>query len=119
MTGEITWATGPANAFRSDPDRAPSIIRWEDPPRLASGRKLGTKVSKPDPFTGVAEALRAAPGRWAVVYEGDNGPATGVASRVRQALSPAFEPAGAFEATARKVNGTTACYARYVGDGAS
>jgi hypothetical protein len=93
------------------------VIRWEDPPDPRSGRgRFGRRVED-DGSEELAAELRSQPGTWAVVFEGDNGPANTWAIRIRWAFRPPFEPRGDFDALTRKGKGATvtAVYARYVG----
>lgn len=93
------------------------IIRWEEPRELVRARRAPRRV-EPSPWTAVAEALQAYPGEWAVIYEGNQGQASGIAQAVIQAAGrgAVFAPRGAFEALTRSVNGTTCTYARFVGE---
>lgn len=93
-----------------------NIIRWEAPPPVTTGRKPGSRGEVEDRFTAVAEALRSRPGEWAVVFEGPNGAASGVATRIKSAYSPCLAPTGSFEATYRKGRDASVVYARYVGE---
>ena len=64
----------------------------------------------------VARKLKAKPGEWAVVgvYNASN-TAAAIARQVKRATLSAYEPAGAFEAISRTVDGEYRAYARYVG----
>lgn len=64
----------------------------------------------------VAESLRAKPQEWAKVDVRDNPRSSGSAAHaIRLGLIKAYNPPGAFEAKARKVDGEYRVYARYVG----
>lgn len=94
------------------------VIRWADPPGPRRGRgRLGQRVDD-DGSEELAAELRGRPGVWAVIFEGDNGPANSCAIRIRRAWRPAFEPPGDFDALMRKGKGATvtSVYARYVGE---
>ncbi|MGG2460630.1 hypothetical protein ACO0M4_12565 [Streptomyces sp. RGM 3693] len=62
-----------------------------------------------------AEALRDRPGEWARIETlGNLNRAHNLAYRIRAGRHGAFQPAGAFEATARRSDdGTASVYARY------
>ncbi|WP_411129732.1 hypothetical protein [Streptomyces sp. x-19] len=62
-----------------------------------------------------AEALRDRPGQWARIETlGNPNRAANLAYRIRTGRHTAFQPAGAFEATARSSDdGTASVYARY------
>src|SRR5690242_14079601 len=97
-----------------------AVIRWEEPPATLRGQgRRGIRTTAADHWAAVAETLRDRPGEWAVIFEGDNGPASGIATKVKRAYSPAFSPAESFDALIRKVDGQTLVYARYVGGEAS
>jgi hypothetical protein len=94
------------------------VLRWEEPPPpLRPGRPRGWQANKPDPYRDVAEQLRAKPGESAVLYEGDNAAASGLASTISSGLAPSFQPRGAFFACTRKQGDVTVTYAHYVGGG--
>jgi len=94
-----------------------SEVTFSGPPPAAN-RKLGEGKH----FRAAAE-LRAEPGYWAVIGTYSTNPsARTAASNIRCAyagesrVSPsAWEPAGAYEAEARTVDGEHRVYARYVG----
>jgi hypothetical protein len=91
-----------------------AVLRWEDPPKSeAAERWYTTRRSKLSP---VADALRDQPGRWAVVFEGPHGRATGMATHIRLGQVRCFTPTGDFDATTRRVGATSVVYARYVGE---
>lgn len=95
---------------------ADGVIRWEDPPRQMGGRVAGArKAAWDNRWAATVAALRARPGQWAVMYEGTDGTASSLASRVRGGLDPRWQPAGAYEAVARCRDGRTVTYVRYVG----
>lgn len=87
------------------------VIRWEDPPRTQSygGGPSGSR------FDGLAEVLRDEPNRWAVIYQGSRGTASGMAGKIKHGAMKAFRPVGVFEATVRTDGQTSTVYARYVG----
>jgi len=90
------------------------VIRWEEPPPPRNGQRVdGERV----PWAVIAQQLRDAPGRWAVIHEGNPNPK--LATRIESGLSPWFRPAGTFEATQRGAGSTVTIYARYVGGEAS
>ena len=91
------------------------ILRWEEPPQQIGGRTPGFRPTPRDPYESAAAELRANPGVWGVVYEGENGIANGLAGRIKRGLSVAFQPAGVFDAVSRKRDGVTVTYARYIG----
>ena len=91
-----------------------SVIRWENPPPTLVGVK-GPRGSRPDPMADVAEELQRWPGRWGVVFEGDNGPAGGLSTTICTGRREAWAPAGTFEACYRKAGQVTVVYARYIG----
>ncbi|GAA3162199.1 hypothetical protein GCM10017688_05500 [Streptomyces ramulosus] len=69
--------------------------------------------------TGVAEALRANPTRWARIQEREKpGDAAGFAYQIRKGILAAFRPTGHFEAKSRTVGKVYHVYARYVGPAA-
>ena len=88
-------------------------IVWEAPPPSRQGQG-GGRPSRMDPL---AAALRTRPGEWALAYQCE---ASNVASRrmygITRGIAASFRPAGAFEATSRKVDGEYRVYARYVGE---
>lgn len=94
-------------------DQQPSdptgVLRWEDPPPFTTTQRGDVKR----PWAIVAAELKANPGDWGVVYEGN--PTPKLAVRIEQGLSPWFRPAGAYEATQRSRRGQVTIYARYIG----
>lgn len=82
---------------------------WEDPP-YRSGPTSRTNHGV------AATRLRRRPGRWGVVatYVTASSAAS-AANMVRTGKTASYTPAGAFEATARTVDGEHRVYARYVG----
>lgn len=89
------------------------VIRWEEPtPRKRPG-PAGQGWSR---YAGLAEELRANPGRWALVAERTDGN-HGLATHIRSGQMQCFTPTGDFDAASRCVDGITRVYARYVGDG--
>lgn len=108
MSGEITWASGPQDAFR--PGQETAVIRWEDPPPDRRGRRDGARLD----HQGIASALRGRPGQWALVAVGaSQSLARDIAAGNRYG---AYLPMGSFEATHRLLDGITHTYARYVGE---
>lgn len=90
-----------------------TVIRWEDP----KPSTLKPRTRKPSSrYAGLAEQLRANPGRWAVVLEGRTGSGTALATHIRMGHMMCFTPAGDFDATIRQSFGHAVVYARYVGD---
>ena len=93
---------------------SPQIVRWEDPAPLTTGRPATTR------WLAVASALRASPGRWAVVRTYDAGhlsAASILAHRIKFGKMAAFRPVGDFEATIRTAeDGSVTVYARYIGN---
>jgi hypothetical protein len=90
-----------------------TILRWEDPPpRDARGR---TAYPPPDSkYADLADELRARPGEWALIYNGDKTRATHLATTIRLGQIPVF--ARDFDAVTRTIAGRTRTYARYIGD---
>lgn len=92
----------------------PQIVRWEEPPTR-------TRASGRVDWSEVAEALKAKPGKWAILVEYDgkmeaeDRRVKGLASNIRRGLLRAFAPTGSFEAQARLIGETTRLYVRYVG----
>lgn len=89
-----------------------NVIRWEEPPVAKGQGAVGQRQSQ---YTGVADQLRAHPGRWALVCE-KQGRGGGLASHIRMGQMQCFAPGGDFDAVQRTVDGVTRVYARYVGD---
>jgi len=82
-------------------------MKWQAPPEVNRGRN---DLSK---YASEAAALRAQPGKWALVIEG-TGPSIG--GQVRAGRLTNF-PKGEFEATSRKrSDGKYDVYVRFVGD---
>jgi hypothetical protein len=87
-----------------------STLKFEGPPPTAHGTSKGHHAD-------AARELRERPEEWAIVgVYAHSGSAGAVALQVRKGSIAAYEPAGAFEAKARTVNGEARVYARYVGD---
>jgi hypothetical protein len=84
-----------------------SVIRWEDPP--SPGRR--SAAPRFDSHA-VAVALKAQPGRWAVVIE--NPPSVCMATYITSARASAFAPAGSFQARSRRIDGVQVIYARFL-----
>lgn len=92
-----------------------SIIRWEDPPDSRKGKAGGRGFVRNPRWQAVADQLRANPGRWAVVAEGEN---AGISGHIRRGKYAAMQPAGSFEAQCVGGGGSfPTVYARYVGAG--
>jgi hypothetical protein len=90
-----------------------SVIRWEEPPPHGNN-----KPKRPSKYQPIADALRARPGKWAVVLEDTPTGSCGTfAFKVRTGYGP-FAPERSFEAkTVGPAAGRSAkVYARYVGD---
>lgn len=84
------------------------IVRWEDPPPR--------RTSDVYDWDGIADALMARPGQWALVVVCPNTATAGSTARhIRNGLYEAM-PRGDFDATARTVDGEARVYARYVGE---
>jgi hypothetical protein len=95
--------------------KLPAVIRWENPPFTSHGRHLRRRPSvADDPYTPLAEQLRANPGRWAVVAE--SAPNTYLASAINGGRTPAWQPAGYFEGASRKIGDWYTVWARFVGE---
>jgi hypothetical protein len=95
------------------------VLRWEEPPPTKAGqhlRKQGTRFG--DEWREIAEELRANPGRWGVIAEGER-PLEALVSHIRHARFPVWGPAGSFDATCRKRFDEYTLYACYVGAGSS
>jgi hypothetical protein len=92
------------------------IIRWAEPPPAQphGGIPPGTSTSR---WRHIAAELRESPGRSAVIYEGTAHACRDLAWRINRGIAVCFAPAGAFYATTRRENETTAVYARYAGHG--
>jgi hypothetical protein len=98
-----------------DDDEQPRVIRWEPPPKRT--RAVGRMNWQP-----VADALRAHPGRWALVFEtsaldAEQRVTRGIANGIRTANLTAFRPAGSFESVTRMVGDRTYVYARCLSEG--
>jgi hypothetical protein len=92
--------------------RVPKIFRWEAPPPAAR--------RAPEPSTGEAwletvARLQMEPGRWACIYEGTNGGASGLAWLIRRGALVGWGSAGDFEATTRQNAGQALVYVRFIG----
>ena len=88
-------------------------IRFETPPDdlRSHARPRGWHAE-------TAKRLRRRPAEWAVIDARDTAQkAGGMAYAIRAAQLRAYEPAGAFQAVARKVEGEYRIYARFVGEG--
>jgi len=85
------------------------VIRWEDPPRRGVGEAHN--------WPGIAADLRQRPKQWAIAVICRNFSTAGqTARRIRDGAYKPMEPTGAFEATARTIDGEHRVYARYVGE---
>lgn len=105
----VTWASGPANAFRNG--QRTGVIRWEDPPSNRSHAK--GKASK---WNAISAVLRGRPGEWAHVETKSN---ARLAAQTANCISKgvyAAMPQGQFEAVSRAVDGEARVYARYIGE---
>lgn len=91
------------------------VIRWETPPNTPFGRGLHSRQPSLA-LAAAAEQLRRRPRRWGVLYEGEQGTASGIAATVKHGTAP-WGPPGAFDACTRKVGDVVTTYARYVGEG--
>jgi hypothetical protein len=90
------------------------VIRWAEPPSDHGNKK----PAKPSKYQPIADALRAAPGQWALVYDGKPiGTCGSLAHRMRYGIGP-FAPERSFEAKTVGSAGAQKAqlYARYVGD---
>jgi hypothetical protein len=93
--------------------RVPKIFRWEDPP--ASRAPKVPEQPGGGAWQETVARLQMEPGRWAVIYEGTNGSASGLAWSIRRGGLVGWGYPGDFETTTRAVAGQTLVYARYVG----
>lgn len=87
------------------------VMRWEEPPPREA--RSGRKGSRYEP---VVDALKAAPGRWAVVFEGTKSSVTTTTYNMRTGNTKYFQPAGDFEFVARVSGAEGKIYARFVGE---
>lgn len=86
-----------------------AIVRWEDPPR----RGLGESHN----WSGIDADLKLRPEQWALAVVCRNPSTAGQTARhIRDGGYQPMTPAGAFEATARTIDGEHRVYARYVGE---
>lgn len=84
-------------------------LSWEEPPKITTRPR--TKFSE------AARKLKARKGEWAKVADYPKaGTAATIANIIKTGRSRFFEPAGAFEAVSRTVEGEHRVYARYVGE---
>lgn len=83
-----------------------AVIAWEAPP------------GHPDAHEPLAEELKGKPKEWGhiLTYRTASTSAS-VAGQIRTGISKCWQPRGAFEAIAKKVDGEYRVYARYVGGG--
>lgn len=64
----------------------------------------------------IANGLKADPNEWYRIMETNKTTSAGVVvSSIKKGTRGGFEPAGAFEATSRSIDGKGVVYARYVG----
>lgn len=85
-------------------------LKWEDPPGGQGGRRDGV------PHKDISDKLRRQPRKWAhVLTYGAARTSGSIAGIIRSGKTRAWQPAGAFEATANKVGEEYRVYARYVG----
>lgn len=85
-------------------------LKFEELPPAAHSARRGKHKE-------AADQLRARPWEWAVVEVYDNpSTATSMAHGVRRGSLAAYRPCGAFEAAARRVEGKSSLYVRYVGE---
>lgn len=86
-----------------------SEFRFEEPP--APFQKPRGDQAK------AAKALMERPGEWGMVTVcRSGGSSSSMARAIRKGVSKTWQPAGDFEALARKVNGEYRVYARYMPD---
>ncbi|CAL9367911.1 hypothetical protein [Streptomyces sp. enrichment culture] len=86
-----------------------SDFRFEEPP-APKQRPRGDQ-------TKAAQALKERPGEWGMVTVCRNGgSSSSMARAIRKGASRTWQPAGDFEAVARKVDGEYRVYARYMPD---
>lgn len=93
---------------------AAGVIRWEEPP---PGRHPAPdRIQRTSTYEPAAIALTMRPGEWGLIYEGEHGPASGLATHIRTGATRCFTPAGDFEAVSRALgHGRHGVWARYVG----
>lgn len=84
-------------------------LRWEEPPE----RESRARNSK---YTAVVATLRANPGRWAVIFEGQRNSAASMTWQLRHGRASAFCPVGEFEFDHRARGEDSKIYARFVGE---
>jgi hypothetical protein len=87
-----------------------SVIRWEEPPTSRRGNEPAAD------WPAIADALKARPGVWAVVLEGEPQCIRTHGHRITTGKNACFTPPGAFQSRARTEGGTARLYARYVGE---
>lgn len=81
-----------------------SAFKWQDPPAAAMRKGAGKHAA-------IAAELRANPGRWALVLEGNSN-----SHAINKGLIACYLPAGSFESVARRrADGKSDTYARYIG----
>lgn len=86
-----------------------SKFRFEEPPASQLGR--------PSSHTEAAKALMERPGEWGMITVcSTSGSSSSTARAIRKGVSKTWQPAGDFEAVARKVDGQYRVYARYMPD---
>lgn len=93
-----------------------SELTWEEPPEAERNPSGGAQVS--EEWKAVAELLAQNPQQWARIAQAEKFPqASALAHRINKGRSRAFEPAGAYEAEARRDgNGGGFVWARYLGE---
>jgi hypothetical protein len=78
------------------------IIKWADPPKSGGAPKPKPPTVGDDPDQWVTAELRARPGVWALVGRvATHSQACSVVNRINGGRSPAWAPAGLFEAVSR------------------
>jgi hypothetical protein len=86
-----------------------SDFRFEEPP-APHQKPRGSQME-------AAQKLREKPGEWGMITDCRNsGSSSSMARAIRKGTRKAWEPAGDFEAVARKVDGQYRVYARYMPD---
>lgn len=84
-----------------------SLVTFAEPPQTRGGRTESPRNRE------IAEALRANPGEWALVAEGESN--DGLATRIRKGTAKSFAE-GEWQATSRSDgNGQVDIYARFMG----
>ncbi len=91
------------------------VIRWEEPPTPTSAGRPRGQISGEE-WREAANELRANPGEWGVIEEGERRRVENTALCIRYGRQPVWSPSGAFEAASRKVKDKHVLYARFVGE---